>query len=423
MPVITCPKCKGKLRFPDDSPPRRVKCPTCGNVFLSTEGIDPNDPTVRPAVGRTDLPKARDSKGEFDLPLDDDRPRRPRDDDDDERGRRSRRRDEDDDDRDRGRRRNDDNYDDRRRNRRRDDDDDDRDRGRRRYLERDYDEEDDYDDRPRRGREDPRAIEGQYNRASLACLLYFIGGWLQVGAFGLVAFIVFLHWCGVLEGLRIFGVLAGLLGLGYWLTAGTGIGFLVSGPRKRGALGLSIATAAVAGLHLMLIIVIATNRTWGGFGNVTGDRTAEVHWQAFVTQLQALPTLLFALIGVGDFVRGVADNSLLPIVTNLAEVARLILFLMTLRAVMLCLRDHRNASLCMKAMIGFAIGAGGLLVLGILFGLLLLAVRPERVNRDAFESISAVWHLFFLVMYLVLAGLAVGINLIVRSVKGRLDYR
>ena len=41
MPIITCPKCKGKLRFPDDTPARRVKCPTCGNVFMSSEGDDP----------------------------------------------------------------------------------------------------------------------------------------------------------------------------------------------------------------------------------------------------------------------------------------------------------------------------------------------------------------------------------------------
>src|SRR5262245_5341223 len=273
MPVITCPKCKGKLRFPDDSPARRVKCPTCGNVFLSTDGIDPNDPLAK-AASRPELPRARDSRGEFDLPMeDDDRPRRSRDDDDD-RGRRSRRDDEDDRDRDRGRRRydDDDDYDrdrDRGRSRRRDDDDDLDDPGlvRRRR-------DDDYD-RTRRRREDERAIERQYHRASLACLLYFISGWLQVAAFGLMFFVVFLHWCGIVEGLRIFGVLAGLLGLGYWLTSGTGIGFLISGPRKRNALGLAIATAAVAGFHLMLIIVVATSRSSGGFGSATGDRTAE----------------------------------------------------------------------------------------------------------------------------------------------------
>lgn len=426
MPVITCPKCQGKLRFPDDSPARRVKCPTCGNVFMSTDGIDPKDPTVR-ATDRPDLPKARDSRGEFDLPMDDDRRSRRRDDDDDDR--RSRRRDEDDDrrsrrrddDDDRDRRRDDDDdYDRGRRSRSRDDDDDDYDRrrrGRRR------DERDDYDDRGRRKKQDARAYEGQMNRTSLACLLNFIAGWLQVGAFGLVAFIIFLDWCGIREGLRIFSVIAGLLGLGYWLTSATGFGFLVSGPRTRGALGLSIATAACAGLHLMLIIVIATSRAHGGFGNPMGDRTAEVHWDSFVTQIRALPVLLFFEIGVGDFYRYVSEGSLLPVVTNFAEIARMVLFLLTLRAVMLTARDNKTASLCMKTVIGFACGSGGLILVGILFGVLLLAVRPTAPTRTGSEGASAVIHLFFLVMYLVLAGLSVGIALVVKSVKSRIDYR
>lgn len=421
MPVITCPKCKGKLRFPDDSPARRVKCPTCGNVFLSSDGIDPNNPLAR-AASRPDLPKARDSRGDFDLPMDDDdRGRRSRADDDD-RDRRSRRRDDDDDyDRDRGRgpRRDDDDYDrDRGRSRRRDDDDDYDDPGsaRRRRDRDDY-------DRPRRRRDDERAIEGQYNRASLACLLYFIAGWLQVAAFGIMFLMVFLHWCGITEGLRVFAVLAGLLGLGYWLTSGTGFGFLVSGPRSRGALGLSIATAAVAGLHLLLIIVIATSRNWGGFGGATIDRTAELHFEAFVSQLRALPVLMFFLIGVGDLKPGLSDGSFLPVFANLLEAGRMILFLLTLRAIMFTLRENRAASLCMKTMVGFAIGAGALIVVAMMFGILLLAVRPERLNQAAIESINAIGHLFMLVLYLVLAGLAVGVTLVVKSVKHNLDYR
>lgn len=420
MPVITCPKCKGKLRLPDDSPARRVKCPTCGNVFLSTDGINANDPVAGAAFNRPDPPKSRDSKVDFDLPVDDDRDRD-----------RRRNRDEDDDDRDRGRSRRryerDDDYERPRRSRRRDEDEDDD-----RYRRRRRQEEDDYDDEPRRRRrdddrrrrrEDPNAIEGQFDRASLGCFLNFIAGWLQVAAFGLVAFVVFLHWCGIQDGLGFFLVIAGLLGLGYWLTSATGLGFLVSGPRKRGAMGLSIAAASVAALHLLLIVLIATNRNWGGFGSAVGDRSAEVHWQAMVTQLHAIPSLLFAQIGVGDARRGASDGSLLPVVNNLAEIARMVLFLLTLRAIMACLRDRRGESLCMKAVIGFAVGAGALLAVGILFGLLLLAVRPSGFNRDAIEMISTVAHLYFLVLYLVLAGLAVGVNLIVRSVKGRIDYR
>jgi hypothetical protein len=368
--------------------------------------------------------------------MEDDRPSRRRTEDEDyDRDRRDRRRYEDDDRDDRSRRRDDYDRDPRRREdddddgrRRRREDDDDYDRRRRR------DEKDDYDDRGRRYRDeddyehsrrraDPRAIEGQFNRASVACLLCFIAGWLQVGALGLMAFVVFLDWVGVQEGLRIFVVVAGLLGLGYWLTSATGLGFLVSGPRERGALGLSIATAATAALHLMLIIVIATSRSFGTFGAPTGTRAGEVHWHAFITQLGALPILLFVEIGLGDWVRRVAEGSLVPVIANLAEIARMVLLFLSLRAIMLCARDPKGANLCMKSMIGYAIAAGGLIVVAMAFGLLLLGIRPAPGARGAMETVSTVFHLFFLVLYLVLAGLGVGATLVIKSVKGRIDYR
>src|SRR5438067_8524452 len=122
MAITTCLKCQGKLRLPDDFTPRRVKCPTCGNVFFSAGGVDPNDSTARPALSS----KGDRPKDDFDLPIDEERPRRKGDDDDYDRDRRGRR--------------NDDDYDNRNRRRR----DDDRDRRRRRRQE-----EDDYDDRRR----------------------------------------------------------------------------------------------------------------------------------------------------------------------------------------------------------------------------------------------------------------------------------
>ncbi|MBO0700019.1 MAG: hypothetical protein J2P46_16595, partial [Zavarzinella sp.] len=318
----------------------------------------------------------------------DDRPRRRRDDDD--RDRRSRRREDDDDDR---------------RRRRRDDD-------------------DDYDDRPRRPSQS--VIEGQFNRASLALLLNFIAGWQWVGALGLVAFVWVLDWIGVTEGLRVFLILAGVLGLGHWLTSAVGLGFMISGPRDRGALGLSIATAAVASLHLMLLIVIGTSVRFGGFGSATAGHAADVHWDSFITQARAIPVLLFFELGIGDLVRGVSAGSLVPVFANLTEVARMILFLLTLRAFMLCTRDSRGAKLGMQAAIGYGIAAGALILLGVLFGLLLLAARPAQAGpggRDTLQAISTVQHLFFLVLFLALAGMAVGVTLIGRAIKNRIDYR
>jgi hypothetical protein len=90
---------------------------------------------------------------------------------------------------------------------------------------------------------------------------------------------------------------------------------------------------------------------------------------------------------------------------------------------MLCARDAKGAKLGMQATVGYGIGAGTLILLGVLFGLLLLAARPTQQGPGAAESASAVRHLFFLVLNLVLAGLAVGTTLVVRAIKNRIDYR
>ena len=69
MPIIACPNCQGKLRFPEDTPPRRVKCPTCGHVFLSSAGADPKAPVAAGTPGSRE-PR---SDFEYDDRRDDDR--------------------------------------------------------------------------------------------------------------------------------------------------------------------------------------------------------------------------------------------------------------------------------------------------------------------------------------------------------------
>lgn len=399
MSILTCPKCQGKMRFPDDSPARRVKCPTCGNTFLSSDG-EPG--------GSAPATKPKGSKADLDLPT-----RRRRDDEDDDRDRR--RRDEDDDE---ARPRS--------RSRARDDDADDEDDDRRRRRRRD---EDDEDDRPRRRRPDParakRAVEGQFGRASVGCLLNFIGGWLSVGGLGLLAFVSFLHWVGVTEGLNVFAVLAGILGLSHWLTSGTGLGFLVSGPRDRGALGLAIAAAAAGALHLLLLIIVGTARTHVAGPQVLFGMTSDLNWSGFVTQSRALAQLFFLLIGLSDFRANVPDNSFLPIFTNLVEIARNLLFLLTLRSVMRCARDAPGTRLVTKLVVAYSIGAGAVILSGVLFGVLFLGVMPKNMaaRGGAAESMSAVLHLFDLVTLLLLAGLGVWVTLVVKMVKGNIDYR
>lgn len=397
------------MKFPDDSEARRVKCPSCGNTFMSSDG--------------TDKPVSRGSKAD----LEDDRPRKSRRDDDDDR--RSRRRDDDDDDRPRKSRRDDD--DDDRRSRRRDDDDDDRD-VRPRSRRRDDDDEDDRDDRrsrrrrdddydDRRSRRDKQALEGQFNRASLACLLHFIGGWLLVGSCALVVFSMFLNWVGVTEGLRVFGIICGILGIGGWLTSATGTGFLVSGPRGRGALGLSIATAATAGFHILLLVLVASTRFGAQAGIVAGAGYSDLNWSAFITQSDALAKLMFSLISSdGD---RAYDGAALAVFANLLEVARNILLLLTLRSIMLCARDNKTAKSLMNAVVGSSIFAGGLLVLGLMFGLIVQAMRPTRFDQDAFRNMFTVIRMFLMLNYVAIGALAVWTTLMMRVAKSHIDYR
>jgi hypothetical protein len=374
MPVISCPSCQGKLRFPDDSPPRRVKCPTCGHVFLGSAGSAAPDAGNRGARA---------------------------DDKDDDRGRGGRRREDNDEDNRRTRRRRD-NDDDDRPPRRRQDEDDDYDRRRREG-------DDDYD---RRLRSDPRAVEGQFNRASLACLLCFIAGWLQVGALGITVFVAILSWAEIREGLNFFVIVGGLAGLGGLLTAAVGYGFLVSGPRDRGALGLAIATAAVAGFHLILVVLIATTSAQ----NVRDDQYAGVNWYAFVTETPTIPRILFWIIGRPEM-KLAGARAVLPAFASLAEVTKVVLFLLTLRAVLRCARDPRRARLCMQALLANAIGFGVLVFLGLLFGLLALAVGKEKGGWVAVNSV------FTLAVSMIVAAMIVWATMVTRAAKEGLDYR
>lgn len=374
MPIIVCPNCQGNLRFPEDTPPRRVKCPTCGKIFLASAGPDPTGPTA------PDTPGARPPRAGSDF---DARPPRRRD------------RNEDDDDR-RGRRR-------------RADEDDDR-RARRGRREQD---EDDYGDRGRR-RPDACAIEGQFNRASLACLLCFIAGWLLVAALGILVLARLLFWAEIHEGLNVFLVVAGLLGLGHLLTAAVGYGFLVSGPRERGGLGLAIATAGVAAFHLILTIVLATTETRTPFG----DLYMGVRWTEFVTENNALGEVLYLLIGPLHRLNwSPGGRTILAVFVNLAEVALVVLLLLTLRAVVLGTRDRRRARTVMHTAVANAVVAGVLVVAGIIFGVLFLAVEKEKGGMTAVDS------LYHLVAYMVQAGIAVWTTLVIKGVKDSIDYR
>jgi len=334
MAVISCPNCQGKLKFPDGMPPRRVKCPGCAHGFMAGPngpvkgGVTGGSSAVLPKMPGSDSTSAIKKKPPAqkveDLPEDDvevvddedDRPRtkRRRDEDEDDDRPRSKRRnldDQDDNRPQRKRRDEDEEDDDRPRSRRRDEDDDD-DRPRRKR--RDEDDDDDYDRRPK---DTTKILKAQMGRARTGMMLIGIGFWCQVGALSITLFSWFLALV-VGEYVPELNIPAGLAGLVNWICAAVGIGFLISGPRKGNLLGLTIALAAVAAIHLFFVIYI-------GFGSdryiAYGIRShSSVNWSEMNTQLHGL----LMMITTDVFVTAVLFAALF-------EVARYILFTLVVK--------------------------------------------------------------------------------------------
>jgi hypothetical protein len=221
-----------------------------------------------------------------------------------------------------------------------------------------------------------------------------------------------LLWAEVREGLNVFLVIAGLLGLGHLLTSAVGYGFLVSGPRERGGLGLAIATASVAAFHLILTILLATTQTQ----TVWGDQYFSVRWSSFVTEGNELGDLIYTLCAAP---RGWSPGgrAVLAVFANLAEVALVVLFLLTLRAAARSARDPRRARTAMQAVIANSVAAGALVLVAVLFGLLFMAVRTEKGGMVAVDS------LYHLVVYLTQIAVALWTTLVIKAVKDGIDYR
>jgi len=177
--------------------------------------------------------------------------------------------------------------------------------------------EDDDDDYDRRPKDTTKILKAQMGRARTGMMLIGIGFWCQVGALSITLFSWFLALV-VGEYVPELNIPAGLAGLVNWICAAVGIGFLISGPRKGNLLGLTIALAAVAAIHLFFVIYI-------GFGSdryiAYGIRShSSVNWSEMNTQLHGL----LMMITTDVFVTAVLFAALF-------EVARYILFTLVVK--------------------------------------------------------------------------------------------
>jgi hypothetical protein len=194
-----------------------------------------------------------------------------------------------------------------------------------------------------------------------------------------------LFFLGIIDFLRVMGIIGGIAGWGALITAAVGYGFAIAGPKKDGAIGLSIATAAVTGVYLILLIVQVTQSGGGvGDGGLGGGRRAAA--APGVGPLTSGGDFLTAgnLISPGlsfhGMILGTGVVSAFPIMgflMILLEVSRFILFFLFLKAVAGMVKDRGAAGSCKGWVITYSAVVGGLLVVGVLTGLIAQAVSPQ----------------------------------------------
>lgn len=269
----------------------------------------------------------------------------------------------------------DDENDDRSRGRRKGDRDDGRPRGRRRgRYEDDYDDEDDWYDEP--GRRNP------YRPAAIGSLLVAISLWVYLGVFGTMALVAILGWTGGNTPNVLF-VLAGAAGLGNWVTAGVGLGFLLAGPEK--ARGVTIAATVLAGVQLVIMAVIAVEITDGvralavlGVGGNDG-----LVLLPFITLIPAVDAFLPALYysnkagAAGD----VPWQALFAVLGGGCEIARLILVTLALGAHGRAARDYTADERARAGVMGVSWICGAAAVLTLVVVLMIVEGKMAKSAR------------------------------------------
>lgn len=409
MPVILCPQCQGKLRMPENIEARRVKCPTCGNVFLSSEARlegappppakSPSKPKSPPSklsaaldsfekvggkkkkkeevvedfeiIDEVEQPKPKSKRHRDDedteeaLPRsrdrrDDDRSRsrRPRDEEEEERPRSRRRRDEEDEEEERPRSR-----------RGRDDDDDDRGRRRRGF------DEDDSDDRRRGRRRDdvydpPQRKTSSFGLVRVALLINAIASWVMGGALTCLVLALALGLMGIASSFpRALLDITAVGAISYVVVAGIAYGFCISGPNRNGMLGLAIASLAIMAVRLIVMIVVVSERS-SSFGGPRGT---------ILTGIPGFGTGLYALV------RGLPVGSAFMMIFFLAatEIAQMIVFSLYLKAAAVTSRDHEGESNAGGFVTVWSVCAGVIAGCGILLGILIEVIKSSDFYQVA----------------------------------------
>jgi len=401
--VIECPGCGWKGRVPDTAIGKRLRCPSCKYQFTAEAPASPAPPEdvleiVEDTAGENEPSDYETVEDEEE----DDRPRKKRHEREDEeaedRPRNKRREPDDEDDEDednrprKKRREPDDDEEDEDRPRKKrggredEEDDDDRPRKKRRKREDDEDEE---EDQPRKKSKKSRGLEVMRLRTSV--FLNFIAAGLYIGALGVWILLWLIAWLAGRMPYDLYAIPA-LIGLGNLVVALIGFGYGLAGPTGNGARGLGIATISVAGAHLLFALV--------GLGVSSGPFGPAVRWECLVTNLEALPALFLVFRSV----------LLVPVFASLLELARMILYALTLRAQALTLNKHDLAARTKVLVIGLGVISGALLVVTLILGIV-------GRNVSSFSALRAVAMIITLTTFVGVLAMVIWYMLVVKLAR------
>jgi hypothetical protein len=327
MPTIACAKCSAQLRIPDGAS-GKGKCPKCGTIFVIPARPAPqpafevveDEPT--PAAKQASPAPAAPAKP-LDQTNDDDRPRTKK--------------------------------------RSRDDDyDDDRPRAKRRRDDDDYD--DDDDRRPVK-KADP------FGSAAIGAQLISIGLFCYAGMFALLGLYMLIGMFTTLsEGLFVLPALAGIA-----MTVLTIIGasFGIAGPAR--ARGMAIATVAVSAAHVILVLVCYEKIGGGRATAILGGLDRMFLGTAIWVLDVVLPVLFYM-----PRVTSIDGEAVMFVLAGACELARMILVLLTLKAMALSAKDHDSAGKAGMGVVVVGIVCGAAAIVALVVVVIIDAAKMGR---------------------------------------------
>ncbi len=189
-----------------------------------------------------------------------------------------------------------------------------------------------------------------------------------MGSFGAFLLYLVIAWMGGRE--PVILALACIPGLVGFILAGVGFGFIVAGPRRGNLLGLSIALAAVAGVHLLLTLIAAFGDS-KGLGSVYGR--ASVNWLVMSTSFLEFVLMITSRYGEA-----------LIICLGLFELARFIMLMLYLRELGKICKDREASQRCMMLLIALPSAIVGSILVALLGWELMKEAQPSMTFLQIF---------------------------------------